>query len=54
MKKGYLRKQECSVQEVVYHGPPELKLRRVFSAVQFVDTNFFEGIMKVLLSLKEL
>lgn len=54
MKKGYLRKQECSVQEVVYHGPLELKLRRVFSAVQFVDTIFFEGIMKVLLSLKEL
>ena len=52
--RAYLSKRECSVQEAVYHVLPELKLRRVFPAVQFVNTNLPEERVKVLLSEKEL
>ena len=37
--KAYLSNQECSVQEAVYCILPELKLRRIFLAVYFVNTN---------------
>ena len=50
----YLTKRECSVQEIVYHILPELKLRRVFPAVHFVNTNVPEERTQVLLSEKEL
>ena len=52
--RAYLSKRECSVQEAVYHILPELKLRRVFPAVQFVNTNLPGERVKVLLSEKEL
>ena len=42
--KAYLSNRECSVQETVYHFLPELKLRRSFSAVYFVNTNAPEEI----------
>ena len=37
--KGYLSNLECSVQEAVYHILSELKLRRIFPAAYFVNTN---------------
>ena len=37
--KSYLRNQKCSVQEAVYHILPELKLKRIFPAVYFVNKN---------------
>ena len=37
--KDYLSIEKCSVQEAVYHILPELKLRRIFPAVYFVNTN---------------
>ena len=43
-----------SLQEVVYHNLPELKLRRVFRVTHFVDTNVLEERTQVLLSKKEL
>ena len=52
--KAYLNSRECSVQEAVYHILPELKLRRIFPAVGFVNTNIPEERVKVLLSKKEL
>ena len=44
---------ECSVQEVVYHILPELRLRRIFPAVCFVNTNPLEERVQILLSEKE-
>lgn len=38
--KFYLNERELFVQEAVYQIFPELKLRRVFQAVHFVNTNF--------------
>ena len=52
--KAYLSNWEYSVQEVVYHILPELKLRRIFPAVYFVNTNLPEERVRVLLSKKEL
>ena len=52
--KAYLSNQECSVQEAVYHILPELKLRRIFPAVYYVNTNPPEERVQVLLSEKEL
>ena len=40
--KAYLSSRECSVQEAVYHIQQELKLRRIFPAVCFVNTNLPE------------
>ena len=40
--KAYLNSRECSVQEEVYQILPELKLRRIFPAVYFVNTNLPE------------
>ena len=37
--KAYLSNRECSVQEAVYHILPELKLRRIFPVVYFVNIN---------------
>ena len=37
--KAYLSHRECSAQEAVYHILTELKLRRIFPAVYFVNTN---------------
>ena len=50
INKVYLSNQECSVQEVVYHVLPELKLRIIFPAAYFVNANW----VWVLLSEKEL
>ena len=52
--KAYLGSREYSIQEVVYHILPELKPRRIFPAVCFVNTNLPEERVKVLLSEKEL
>ena len=53
--KAYLSNRECSVQETVYHFLPELKLRRSFSAVYFVNTTLQrKSNPPVLLSEKEL
>ena len=52
--KAYLSNRECSVQDAVYHILPELKLRRVFRSVYFVNINPPEERVKVLLSKKEL
>ena len=52
--KAYLNNRECSVQEAVYHVLPELKLRRIFPAVYFVNTNLPEERLQVLLSEEEL
>ena len=51
--KAYLSSRECSVQEAVYHILPELKLKRIFPAVCFVNTNLPEERVKVLLFEKE-
>ena len=40
--KGYLSNRECSVQEAVYHIFTELKLKRIFPAVYFVNPNLPE------------
>ena len=48
-----LSNRECSVQEVVYHILPELRLRRIFPAVCFVNTNPLEERVLILLSEKE-
>ena len=37
--KVYLSNWECPEQEAVYHILPELRLRRIFPAVHFVNTN---------------
>ena len=52
--KAYLSNRECFVQEAVYHILPELKLRRIFPAVYFVNTNPLEERVQVLISEKEL
>ena len=52
--KAYLSNRECSVEEVVYHILPELKLGRIFQAIYFVNTNTPEERVQVLLSEKEL
>ena len=52
--KASLNSRECSVQEEVYHILPELKLRIIFPAVYFVNTNLPEERVQVLLSEKEL
>ena len=46
--KAYLNSRECSVQEAVYHVLPELKLRRIFPSVYFVNTNLPKEIVQVL------
>ena len=51
--KAQLSNQECSLQEAVYHILPDLKLKRIFSAVYFVETNPPEERAQVLLSEKE-
>ena len=51
---GYLSKLECSVQKAVNQILPELKLRRVFLAVHFVNINVQKERAQVLLSKKEL
>ena len=52
--KAYLNNHECSVQEAVYYILPELKLRWIFPAVYFVNTNPPEERVQALLSEKEL
>ena len=52
--KAYLSNRECSVQEAVYQILPELKLRIIFPAVYFVNTNLPKERVQVLLSEKEL
>ena len=52
--KAYLSNRECSIQEAIYHILSELKLRRIFPAVYFVNTNPREERIQVLLSEKEL
>ena len=52
--KAYLSNLECSVQEAVYHILPELKLRRIFPAVYFVNTNLPEERFQVLIPEKNL
>ena len=52
--KAYLSNRECSVHEAMYHILPELKLRRIFPAVYFVNTNSPEERVQVLRSEKEL
>ena len=51
--RAYLGNQACSYQETVYHILPELKLRRIFPTVQFVDTNLLEKRIQILLPQKE-
>ena len=51
---AYLGNRECSIQESVDHTLPELKLRRIFPAVYFVNSNLPEERVRVLLSKKEL
>ena len=51
---SYLSKLECSVQKAVNQILPELKLRRVFLAVHFVNINVQKERTQVLLSKKEL
>ena len=52
--RSYLSDLEGFVQEAVYHILPELKLRRIFPAVNFVNTNLPEERVQVLLPEKEL
>ena len=52
--KVYLNSRECSVQENVYRILPELKLRRIFPTVYFVNTNLPEERVQILLSEKKL
>ena len=44
----YISHRECSFQEAVYHILPGLKLRRIFPAVYFVNTNLLEERIQVL------
>ena len=46
--------RKCSIQETVYHILPELKVRRIFPSVYFVNTNLTEVRVQVLLPEKEL
>ena len=52
--KAYLSNREYSVQEEVYNILPELKLKRIFPALYFVNTNLSEEGVQVLLPEKEL
>ena len=52
--KVYLNSRECTVLEAVYHILPELKLKRIFLAVYFVNSNLQEERVQVLLSQKKL
>ena len=54
MARAYLSNRECSVQEAVYHILPELKLRRIFPVVCFVNTCIPEEKVQVLLPEKKL
>ena len=47
--KAYLIDQKYSLQEAVYHILPELKLRRVFTAVYFVNMNLSQDRVQILL-----
>ena len=49
-----MNSRERSVHEVIYHILPELRLRRIFPDVYFVNTNLPEERVQVLLSEKEL
>ena len=51
--KAYLSNRECSVKKAVYHILPELKLRRIFPAVYFANTNSPEERVQVLHPEKE-
>ena len=42
ISKAYLNSRECPVQEAVCHILPELKLKRIFPAVYFVNTSLPE------------
>ena len=52
--KAYLSNRECTAQDAVYHIFPELKLKRIFTAVYFVNTNPPEERVQILLSVKNL
>ena len=52
--KAYLSSRECYVQEAIYYILPELKLRIIFPAVYFVNTNLPEERVLVIISEKEL
>ena len=49
-----LSKHKYSAQEDVYHILPELKLRRVFPALHFVNTNQVEERIRILLFEKDM
>ena len=51
---SYLSNRVCSIQEEVYHILPELKLRRIFPAVSYVNTNTLGERVQVLSSEKEI
>ena len=42
ISQAFLSKPQCSVQKAIYHILPELKLRRVFPAVHFVNSNLLK------------
>ena len=52
--RAYLSNRVRSVQEAVYHISPELKLRRIFPVVHFVNTNILVERVQLLLSEKRL
>ena len=54
LAKASLSNRECFLQEPVYHILPELKLRRIFPAVYFVNAYPPEERTQILLSDKEL
>ena len=51
---GLIKYQQCSVQEAVYNILLELKLKRIFPAVYFINTNPGGERAQLLLSEKEL
>ena len=51
--KAYLNNRECFVQDTLYNILPEMKLRRIFMAVYFVNTNVPEERVQALHSEKE-
>ena len=51
--RAYLSNREFCVREVVHHILPELKLRRIFPAVYFVNIKLSEETIEVLLPEKE-
>ena len=48
--KANLSNRKCSAQEEVHHFFPKLKVKRIFPAVYFVNTNTLEEKFQVLLS----